>query len=47
MTSPERGIKKPLRNKKTGLTIKVDKLSGFLEGTKGIFVPASSYLELI
>ncbi len=47
MRSPERGIKKPTKDRKTGLTIKVDKLSGFIEGTKGIFVPASGYPELI
>ena len=47
MTSPERGIKKPFKDKRTGMTIKLDKLSGFLDGTNGVFVPASGYPELI
>jgi hypothetical protein len=47
MTSPDRGMKKPYKDGKTGMTIKVDKLSGFIEGTKGIFVPASGYPEFI
>lgn len=47
MTSPERGLKKPLRDRSTGMTIKVDKNSAFLEGTSGIFVPASLYPDFL
>jgi len=47
MTSPERGIRKPKKDRKSGTTVKVDKASGYLEGTGGIFVPASFYPELI
>lgn len=44
--SPERGNKKPFKDKKTGLTIKAEKLS-LKNGSNCIFVPASSYPEMI
>jgi len=47
MTSPERGLKKPLRDRSTGMTIKVDKNRAFLEGTSGIFVPARLYPDFL
>ena len=47
MTSPERGLKKPLKDKTTGNTMKVDKYSAFLEGTGGVFVPASLYPDYL
>ena len=47
MTSPERGLKKPLKDKTNGNTMKVDKYSAFLEGTGGVFVPASLYPDYL
>jgi len=47
MTSPERGLKKPRKDKSSGMSISPDKYGDFLKGTNGIFVPASHYPDLL
>ena len=47
MTSRERGLERPLRDKLTGTSIKVDKNATLLSGTNGVFLQTNAYPDLL